>query len=153
MTNSLPDQVKNYRYVSPMLATAGQPSEQQLAAIAAAGYEVVINLALHNDPNYSLPDEGLTVAALGMHYIHIPVYFDNPTKANLDSFFAAMAQTSGKKRWLHCAANYRVTAFLGLYWTLVENQPREQAFALRQQVWEPNATWATFIADQLQSPQ
>jgi uncharacterized protein (TIGR01244 family) len=152
MTNTMLDQIKNVRRVSPSLATSGQPSEEQLAAIAAAGFEVVINLALHTDPRYSLKDEAGTIAALGMRYIHIPVLFNNPTRADLDAFFAAMTQSEGSKCWVHCAANYRVTAFLGLYWALRSGHSHEQAFALMRGVWEPDATWATFIADQLQSP-
>lgn len=39
-----------------------------MAAIAAAGYDVVINLALHDDPRYSLKDEAASVRALGLEY-------------------------------------------------------------------------------------
>lgn len=151
MTNALLDQIKNVRRVSPALATSGQPSEAQLAAIATDGFEVVINLALHTDPRYSLKDEAGTVAALGMRYVHIPVLFNNPTRADLEAFFVAMAQNESRKCWVHCAANYRVTAFLGLYRALQSGQSEEQAFALMRGVWEPDATWTAFIADQLQS--
>ncbi|HTQ99931.1 MAG TPA: protein tyrosine phosphatase family protein [Candidatus Acidoferrum sp.] len=143
--------LKNLRRVSFTLATSGQPNERQLATIADEGFTVVINLALHDDPRYSLADETGTVTALGMQYFHIPVRFDHPTRADLDAFFRAMTATEGRKRWIHCAANYRVSAFLGLYWTLIQGQDQEQAFALLRDVWQPNATWATFIADQLQS--
>ncbi|MBF0462114.1 MAG: hypothetical protein HQL87_12035 [Magnetococcales bacterium] len=64
------ESIVGYVPLSDSLATAGQPSEGQLAAVAAAGFAVVINLALHDDPRYSLPDEAKTVADLGMEYIH-----------------------------------------------------------------------------------
>jgi hypothetical protein len=35
-------EIYNYREVAPDLATSGQPREDQLAAIAEAGYDVVI---------------------------------------------------------------------------------------------------------------
>ena len=38
--------IYNFRQASPDLASSGQPREHQLAAIAAAGYNVIINLAL-----------------------------------------------------------------------------------------------------------
>jgi len=49
-------QIINWRYLSENLATGGQPTELQLAAVASEGYEVVINLGLANK-EYSLADE------------------------------------------------------------------------------------------------
>lgn len=50
-------EIQNFRQAGPRLATSGQPREQLFAMMAAKGYEAVINLALHNDPRYSLADE------------------------------------------------------------------------------------------------
>ena len=71
--------IHNYRQAAPDIATSGQPGEDQLAAIAAPGCDVVINLALHDDLRYSLKDEASSVQALGIEYIHIPVQFGAPT--------------------------------------------------------------------------
>ena len=60
MNNSVGD-IYNYREAAPDLATSGQPREDQLVAIAEAGYDVVINLALRDDPRYSLKDEASSV--------------------------------------------------------------------------------------------
>ena len=131
------------------MATSGQPREDQLAAIAAAGYDVIINLALHDDPRYSLPDEASSVAALGLEYIHIPVPFGAPTENELGRFFDAMDRHKRSRVWVHCAANMRVTAFLGLYRYLREGWPDERAFALLRDVWQPDAVWSEFIALQM----
>src|SRR3954462_9878389 len=95
--------IYNYRQVTPVLASSGQPDEQELAEIAAAGYELVVNIALHDDPRYSLADEQGTVRALGMRYVHIPVLFDAPTDADLQQFFDVMEQNRHAKVWVHCA--------------------------------------------------
>ena len=145
------DDIYNVRFVSPSLATSGQPSEEELGAIAAAGYRVIINIALHDDPRYSLPDEAATVKALGLEYVHLPVVFNAPTVRDLDAFFTAMNRHRDRKVWVHCAANKRVSAFLGLYFHLREDQPRDQAFALMDSVWEPNEVWAAFIAERIKS--
>jgi protein tyrosine phosphatase (PTP) superfamily phosphohydrolase (DUF442 family) len=139
----------NYRHSGPRLATSGQPREEELAAIAAAGYEVIINLALHDDPRYSLPDEAASVRALGLTYVHIPVRFDAPTDGDLDAFFAAMERFGDAQLWLHCALNKRVSAFLGLYRHLRQGWPQAEAFALLREIWEPDAVWSAFIARQL----
>lgn len=139
----------NYRQAGPRLATSGQPREEELAAIAAAGYGVIVNLALHDDPRYALADEAASVRALGLTYIHIPVRFDAPTEGDLAAFFAVMERFRDAKLWLHCAANKRVSAFLGLYRHLCQGWPRDEAFALLREIWEPDAVWSAFIARQL----
>ena len=141
--------LKNLRRVSPTLATSGQPSEAQLAQIAADGFEVVINLALHDDPRYSLQNESGTVAALGMEYIHVPVQFASPKRTDLLAFFEAMRRAIGRRVWVHCAANMRVTAFLGLYWATHEGWEPGKAFELMESVWKPNDVWAAFISENL----
>lgn len=139
-----------YLRIDEHLATSGQPTTEELEALAREGTEVVINLALHDDPRYSLRDEAGSVAALGMTYVHIPVKFDAPTEADLDAFFAAMSRHRGRRMLVHCAANKRVTAFLGLYRVIVEKCDTERAFAPMREIWEPNAAWAPFIEAMLE---
>lgn len=148
MNDSL-EAIYNYRRASPRLATSGQPTEDQLSAIAAVGFEVVINLALHDDPRYSLADEPGTVRGLGMDYVHIPVKFAHPTAEDFNAFAAAMQQSRQRQVWVHCAANMRVTAFLGLYRVLHENWQEPEAFQLMHQLWKPDEVWAAFIAAML----
>lgn len=135
----------NFLSVEPMLSTSGQPTEAQLSALANQGYEVIVNLALHNDPRYSLPDETGFVESLGMTYIHIPVQFDAPSENDLKFFFNAMAANKNKKIHLHCAANMRVTAFLGLYYLIKEGKSKETAFIPMKSIWEPDEIWSSFI--------
>lgn len=141
--------IYNHRAVDDSLGTSGQPTVAQLGAIAQAGYSTVINLALHDDPRYSLPDEPGAVRALGMQYVHIPVQFGAPTRADLLAFFDAMDTRRGERIWVHCAANMRVSAFLGLYRVLRQGADEESAFGLMRDMWQPNALWSAFIADAL----
>ena len=143
--------IKNFRQASPEVATSGQPRSEHFAAMADAGYIAVINLALHDDPRYSLPDEPRDVRAAKMDYIHIPVQFAHPTLADLKAFIDAMDIYRGKKVWVHCAANMRVTAFVGLYRVLRQGWERELAFEIMKGVWEPNDVWTAFIAGALES--
>jgi uncharacterized protein (TIGR01244 family) len=139
------EEIYQYRRIDDRLGTSGQPSEEQLGEIAAAGFETVINLALHDDPRYSLPDEPATVAALGMEYVHLPVDFKAPTEADFEAFAAALGARRNAPVWVHCAANARVTAFLGLYRVLRQGWDEEEAFALLHEVWPPNEVWTAYI--------
>jgi protein tyrosine phosphatase (PTP) superfamily phosphohydrolase (DUF442 family) len=138
--------IYRYRAIDDQLSTSGQPNEAQLAALVGAGFEVVINLALHDDPRYSLRDEPGTVRSLGMEYVHIPVPFDAPTEEQLLQFFSAMERHRGRRILVHCAANLRVSAFLGLYRALRLQWPQTDAFGLMHSLWQPNPTWSSFIA-------
>jgi protein tyrosine phosphatase (PTP) superfamily phosphohydrolase (DUF442 family) len=141
--------IYNFRQATPDLATSGQPTEEQLRSMAVAGYQVVINLALHDDPRYSLEDEASSVRSLGLDYVHIPVQFAAPTIPDLERFFDAMDIHKGQRVWVHCAANMRVTAFLGLYRRLRLGWSEEEAFELMNDVWQPNEVWSAFIRDRL----
>ena len=143
--------IYNARVLAADLATSGQPDEGELAAIAAAGYRLVVNLALH-DAEYALPDEAASVRALGMDYAHIPVAFDAPQQDDLRAFFAVMDANAGRKTWVHCAVNKRVSVFVGLWLHLRRGMPTDAAFALQRDIWQPDAVWARFIADMLAAP-
>jgi protein tyrosine phosphatase (PTP) superfamily phosphohydrolase (DUF442 family) len=87
-----------------------------------------------------------------MTYVHIPVQFAAPTRADLQAFFAAMEAHQGEKIWIHCAANIRVSAFLGLFRVLRQGWPSDRAFELMRGLWEPNEVWAAFIEQMLANP-
>lgn len=140
--------IYNFLAVDAGLSTGGQPSAEELASLARAGYETVIDLGLHDDPRYSLKDERGRVLSLGMEYIHIPVEFGNPARQDLESFSDAMDRR-GRKTFVHCAANKRVTVFLGLYRIIRLGWPPGKAFDLMNEIWEPDAVWSAFIVRML----
>jgi protein tyrosine phosphatase (PTP) superfamily phosphohydrolase (DUF442 family) len=138
------EDIRNFVPVSERLATGGQPSEQQIRELSAAGFEVVVNLGLL-DPRYCLADEAGLVGSLGVAYFHIPVDFGAPQSHDLETFFDVMEASRGKKVFVHCAANYRVSSFVGLYGQAKLGWSVQDADSQIRRVWEPNDTWATFI--------
>ena len=138
------EEIKNYVALSGELATGGQPSEEQIQELAQAGFELIINLGLL-DPRYCLEDEIGLVASLGMAYHHIPVNFQAPTIEDLTQFFTVMQAAAGKRVFVHCAANYRVSSFVSLYGQAKLGWSSEQAVTHVRRLWEPNEVWAAFI--------
>ena len=136
----------NFRRLSDRLITGGQPTEAELALAAAAGAEVVINLG-RLDPAYALADERGTVVALGMTYEHIPVIWADPTPTDLDAFFAAMDRHAGRRVLVHCAANYRASAFNMLYRVLRLGWRIEDALPDMAAIWDPAEypQWQAFV--------
>jgi protein tyrosine phosphatase (PTP) superfamily phosphohydrolase (DUF442 family) len=148
----MPDQsletIYNYRPVSDRIGTSGMPTEAQLAEIARAGFEVVINLD-QLDSRHGLPDERGSVEALGLTYLQIPVVWDHPTHENLVEFREAMAKHSDRRAFVHCVANMRVSVFLALYRVLDLGWDREAAMQGVYSLWKPNDTWQQFIETEL----
>lgn len=138
--------INNFRKVDERHATAGQPTEEQLKAAAAEGYETVINLATL-DPRRSLKDEGGLAASLGMQYRHIPVPWDRPGDEHFAAFEQAMQAAGEGKTLIHCAANFRATAFYSLYAMKHLGWSRERAEEFRASVWRGSdfPVWEQFI--------
>ena len=137
--------IKNFRVIDERLASAGQPTEQQLADVAASRYTAVINLGLL-DPRYCLADEAGLCSALGLRYVHIPVAFEAPVADDFEAFVRAMDELKGERVFVHCAANYRVSAFLALYGELRLGWERARADELARSQWQPNPVWLGFLA-------
>ena len=138
--------IKDFLLLSEDLATAGQPTEAELGAIAARGFQVVINLALATSPG-ALPDEAASVARHGMEYVHIPIDFNAPEIPAALRFFAALRAHRGRRLFVHCAANKRVSALIYAY-RIFEGEPGP-ATAARDLArrWEPDEIWRRYIDD------
>jgi protein tyrosine phosphatase (PTP) superfamily phosphohydrolase (DUF442 family) len=126
------------------------PTAEQMKEAADAGVQVVINLALKTSPG-ALPDEDSVVESVDMKYIHIPVEWNNPTKENLDDFFAAMEEHKEEKVLVHCQANYRASSFIMLYRVLRLGWKKEEAIPVMEKMWNPEdfPIWQRFIEENL----
>ena len=140
--------ILNYLPISEAIGTAGQPTEVQFAEIEAAGYEVVVNLAMPDSSNALLNERELVVEQ-GMDYVHIPVVWDAPTMADLERFFAVMEVYRDRKVFVHCVVNMRVSVFILLYRVLCQGIPLEKAREALLEIWEPNGVWQSFMEDAL----
>ena len=142
-----PDAIYHWRRLDERVTTSGQPTEPELADIAALGVRCVINLALHSHEK-ALPDEAGSVAALGMTYVHIPVDFQNPRESDFTSFVTAMQAVRAEPVHVHCIANYRVSAFFYRYRRDVLGVDPAAARVDLDAIWTPDPIWAAFIASQ-----
>jgi protein tyrosine phosphatase (PTP) superfamily phosphohydrolase (DUF442 family) len=138
----------NYLEIGGRLGTAGQPLRDEFDSIAAAGYEMVINLALPTSEN-ALADEEDIVTRLGMVYVHIPVVWEAPKTSDFERFCEVMQEASEKKVFVHCVMNMRVSAFVFLYRVLYDQVHPELAEQEMLQIWEPDDVWAAFIEHHL----
>ena len=139
---------ENVHAVDDSLWTSGQLSVADIARLPALGVEAVVNLALPTSSN-ALPGEADAVTALGLPYVQIPVPWEKPEQRHLQQFFGVMDAFDGRRVWLHCAKNMRVSAFVYLYRRLRRGEPEEAARHPMSAIWEPNETWRAFIDEAL----
>ncbi len=140
------DEIYNHRRVSDLVSTGGHPTASQLREAAAEGFEAVVNLAPID--HRSVPDEGELVQSLGIAYHHIPVDWAAPSLDDFDTFEQTMRALEGMRVLVHCAANFRVTAFYSLYAQRYLGWSADEATALRDTIWAGSdlPVWDAFIA-------
>jgi len=139
--------ILNFVALDDDIGTSGQPRAEQFSTLAAAGYRVVINLAMPTGEN-GLPDEGSIVTTLGMRYVHIPVVWERPTVDDLKTFLGVMQVFAGQKIHVHCAMNFRVSGFMYHYLRWVRGRDDESARSPMFARWAPymDDTWRAFLA-------
>ena len=144
MSSSSLESIRNYVRLRPDIGTAGQPTREQFDAIAAAGFEVVINLALPDHPD-SLDDEGSLVTRLGLSYFHLPVPFDAPAADHVRDFCRLLRCLRGRRLFVHCIMNYRVAAFMYHYLRLVEGCDESAARSPMLDRWQIEPQWQRIL--------
>ena len=139
----------NFRRISERITTSGLVSAAQLGELRGEGYDAVINL-LPDSYEHAVTDEARIVRDQGLDYVYIPVDFAAPTHADLEAFSQAMTARAGQRVHVHCAANYRVSAFYGLYAFANGLCTEAEVDELVRSLWDPAEypAWTAFIADE-----
>ncbi|MGB5283556.1 MAG: sulfur transferase domain-containing protein [Polyangiales bacterium] len=105
--------IPNARVTKTGLLVGGQPSLDQLKAIAQAGYRTVITL--RTDMEQGDEGEEATVERLGMKFVSIPVAGPaGLTEDNARRLAKALEAQDALPAVLHCKSGQRVSALLGL---------------------------------------
>jgi uncharacterized protein (TIGR01244 family) len=136
----------NFRRIDERLTTSGLVSAQQLQQLGAEGYDAVVDL-LPDGHDRAVVDEARIVQDQGLDYVHIPVDFASPTHADLEAFSRALDARPTQKVHVHCAANWRVSAFYALHAQQRGWCTQDEADALIRDLWDPadHPAWASFI--------
>lgn len=141
------EQSVNFRRASPHITTSGVVDAERLHALRSDGCQVLINL-LPDESKYAVADERTIVEAQGITYVYIPVDFQKPTLSDYEKFAKAVEAASGQILHIHCAANYRASAFLSLYAESKGLWSSTQASEFVSELWNPSEHngWPEFMA-------
>ena len=140
------EEAVNYRRVSDRVVTSGIVSSEQLSALKSEGFEAVVNL-LPDELESATRNERTIVEKQGLEYHYIPVDFGHPTAADFAAFASALDGLGEKRVLIHCAANYRVSAFYSLYAMKRCGWSEEEASTLIGSLWDPaeRQPWRDFL--------
>jgi len=136
--------IRNYIAASDSLSAGGQPTEDEMAHLAKACFDVVINLS-PSDAECTQEVEAGEANRLELEYYTIPVSFQAPSKQDLQRFFDVLDAAQGKKIFVHCADNCKASCFVALYCQSRLNWSDEQAGEFIRKVWKPDDNWEKFI--------
>ena len=134
--------ISNYIKINNQISTAGQPTKEEFKQIAKEGFEVVINLAMHNKG--ALKKEDKIVSKNGMMYIHLPITWKNPELDRLVLFIKLLEtlEKENKKVFIHCIMNYRASVFIHIYKRVVW---REEGELIAPEGYKPNKVWRKLL--------
>lgn len=138
----------NFKEISSRVTTSGVVGRERLKSLSSEGYEVVINL-LPNDNKYAVPEEKEIVESQNIAYIHIPVDFKAPQRKEYVEFTEALDKPGTQKVHIHCAANWRVSAFYGAYAVSKGIWSAEKATHFISSIWNPaeHTAWQNFLKE------
>ncbi|PKG56889.1 MULTISPECIES: protein tyrosine phosphatase family protein [unclassified Shewanella] len=138
--------LKAVQFNQGSIITSGLPTKAEFPILQQSGVELVINLIPKGNAS-GHDDEASLVTSAGMQYQQIDVDWKQPTVANVEQFFAIMDANKGKNILIHCAANYRASAFYYLYELKLG---KADSIDFKQQTMQP---WGDLSKSLVQYPQ
>ncbi len=142
-------QAPHQQPIHPNLMTSALPVLEDFPFMAAQGYEIVISMCQSVDSE-TLEDEDSLVSGAGMGYIHLPVTFVEPTLEDYELLRDILRSVQDRKVWLHCARNWRVSAFMTIYHIVEMSMPHSEAEVIAHRIWKPDETWQTLIDEAIE---
>ena len=142
-------QAQHQQPIHPNLMTSALPAAEDFAEMAAQGYEIVISLCQEIDSE-TLADEDTLVSRAGMRYIHLPVTFAEPTLDDYELLRDILRSVQARKVWLHCARNWRVSAFMTIYHIIEMSMTHSEAEEIAHRIWQPDEIWQALIDEAIE---
>lgn len=121
--------IRNARVPIDGVLSGGQPSPEQIAAAAEAGFRTVINLRTEGESGFEW--EPAAVEKHGMRYVHLPVAgAESLTRETIAALDRALAEALEEGPvLLHCASGNRIGAVLALRAAWLHETPPDAALA------------------------
>ena len=130
--------VLKFQAYSPALAASGQPKRSQFSDIAAAGYQVIINVASPDSNPAGLHDEKQLVESAGMTYFLIPIKWDKPDVNQVIEAVKLLERLEGQNVLIHCYVNSRASLVTYLFRASKAGAIEADEKAKMTKIWKQN---------------
>lgn len=130
--------MKNRIHLNDQISSGGQPTEEDIASLHAAGVRTIINLRRPGEQGQPLDPqaEGEVAARTGLAYVHIPVDPKNLDPSHVDAVAKAIAASSGPV-FVHCAAGGRAVTHALLADAKVAGHSADQVLVRAESIGAP----------------
>jgi uncharacterized protein (TIGR01244 family) len=121
--------------ISDALTIGRQPSEEELRALAEAGFRAVVNLRGEDEDDQPLSpqDEGKFVKQMGLKYVHLPVATDHLQLQQVDRFHQEL-ENLPEPVFVHCDTADRAGAFALMHVAVEEGWSGEQTLKKAEEI-------------------
>jgi len=134
----------NFHRYDDRLASAAQPTAEELGQLRDEGFEAVVNLSPASTRN-ALGNEAALVEGLGMDYVHFPVDCSNLRPLHYRSFRGILRGLEGRKVLVHCGGNIKSSNLVFMYQVLELGIPADQALAELKTIQDPEQKWFAYF--------
>jgi len=101
--------IDNFHRISHQVATGGQPTPEQVKALADEGFNAIVNLREDSEFNDGL--QFRAARAAGIRFVRVPVSMTNPTDASVAKFLAVTDEEELYPVYVYCAEGNRAAAY------------------------------------------
>ncbi len=136
----------HFRQNTDLITSSGAITKDYIDTLANLDYQVVINLLPDSDRR-ALKDERRIIESQHIAYFFIPVEFSNPRESDYQLFCEILTSHPLEKIHIHCAANYRASAFYAVYAFENKQWSNHQAESFIVDIWQPkqHLPWLQFL--------
>jgi uncharacterized protein (TIGR01244 family) len=139
--------VRNFSRVDATVGCGGQVDPSAMAALRKDGFVSVINLRQASEPGADVEAGRAAARAAGLKYIHLPFNAAAPDESVVESFLAAVADTSNQPVFIHCGSANRVGGVWMIKRALQDGWPIERARAEAEAIGLSSAGLVAFATE------
>jgi protein tyrosine phosphatase (PTP) superfamily phosphohydrolase (DUF442 family) len=126
----------NFKQNTDLITSSGAITTEWLQQLNRLGYQLVLNLLPDSDKR-AIANEQQIVEAQHIAYCYILVDFKYPQLSEYQQFCNILNTHSQRKIHIHCAANYRASAFFAAYQFEKKQWSQQQAEDFIEELWQP----------------
>lgn len=139
--------VRNFSRVDATVGCGGATDPAAMTTLRKEGFVSVINLRLATEPGAAIDESRAAAKAAGLKYIHLPFNAASPDPRIVESFLAAVADTSNQPVFIHCGSANRVGAVWMIKRALQDGWPVEKARAEAEAIGLSSPQLTTFATE------